>query len=170
MPASRSEIAPIHSLVSGVKSPNKSFSRLAANMVMDGQTMGESRMGMQTAGTSRLDDVKSSFKQRAVGPSQSIRTVAKSSSQMQARAPSPWASFSKLRRDPISSITGPEVERPPLPHRSYLQWFFGCGPETQEQPASRLLHPLSPFGICWIGMTAVFLAYTAIVTPVTAVQ
>jgi hypothetical protein len=27
---------------------------------------------------------------------------------------------------------------------------FGIGPETQLLPASKLIHPLSPFGIAWL--------------------
>jgi hypothetical protein len=60
----------------------------------------------------------------------------------------------------------PEQTQQSPPHRSCLQQFFGCGPETHDEPASRLIHPLSTFGILWIGITALFLAYTAIATPV----
>jgi len=33
------------------------------------------------------------------------------------------------------------------------------------KPKSRLIYPLSPFGIGWISVTAMFLGYTAILTP-----
>ena len=33
------------------------------------------------------------------------------------------------------------------------------------QPASKLIYPLSHFGVAWILTTALLLAYTAIVTP-----
>ena len=51
--------------------------------------------------------------------------------------------------------------------RTWMQYVFGIGEEHVEtaQPKSRLIYPLSVFGISWIAMTAVFLAYTAVVTP-----
>ena len=51
--------------------------------------------------------------------------------------------------------------------RTWMQFIFGIGPEdnTRAMPASRLIHPLSNFGIAWVFTTAFFLVYTAIVTP-----
>ena len=51
-----------------------------------------------------------------------------------------------------------------------LTWanlIFGIGPERRAtgKPKSRLIYPLSPFGIGWVSLTAIFLAYTAIATP-----
>ncbi len=48
-----------------------------------------------------------------------------------------------------------------------FQWVFGIGPELEAsgRPSSKLIHPLSPFGLTWIAITAIFLAYTALVTP-----
>ena len=43
--------------------------------------------------------------------------------------------------------------------------IFGIGPDNSHLPASRLIHPFSPFGIAWMLMTAFFLAYTAVITP-----
>jgi len=43
--------------------------------------------------------------------------------------------------------------------------FFGIGPQTLMMPASRLLYPLAPFSLAWTVLTALFLAYTAVVTP-----
>jgi len=52
------------------------------------------------------------------------------------------------------------VEEPTL-----LKKIFGIGPPTADMPASRLIFPLSPFAVCWTGLTCIFLAYTALVTP-----
>ena len=51
--------------------------------------------------------------------------------------------------------------------QGWLACFFGIGPadENSARPQSRLVYPLSPFGITWIAITAVFLLYTAVVTP-----
>ena len=49
--------------------------------------------------------------------------------------------------------------------RSFKKRVFGIGPDNRLIPASKLVFPLSPFGIFWLVMTAILLAYTAIVTP-----
>jgi len=51
--------------------------------------------------------------------------------------------------------------------RGVLDRVFGIGPPDHEsaKPQSRLIYPLSPFGIAWISVTALFLLYTAVVTP-----
>ena len=47
-----------------------------------------------------------------------------------------------------------------------IQSFFGIGSQFHHHtPPSCLIYPLSYFGILWVGLTALFLAYTAIVTP-----
>jgi CRP-like cAMP-binding protein len=48
-----------------------------------------------------------------------------------------------------------------------MQFVFGIGPEhpASGQPQSRLIYPMSWFGVAWIFLTAIFLIYTAIVTP-----
>ena len=46
-----------------------------------------------------------------------------------------------------------------------LKGVFGIGPRTEDSPASKLIYPLSPFAMAWMGLTCCFLAYTAIVTP-----
>ena len=43
--------------------------------------------------------------------------------------------------------------------------IFGIGPEHGDMPASKLIYPLSPFGVAWLAVTAILLVYTAIVTP-----
>jgi len=43
--------------------------------------------------------------------------------------------------------------------------YFGIGPEWGDLPSSRAIHPLSPFAVCWVSTTAVFLLYTAVLTP-----
>ena len=43
--------------------------------------------------------------------------------------------------------------------------IWGIGPEWEEMPASQLIYPLSPFGLSWLAITALFLVYTAVVTP-----
>ena len=50
---------------------------------------------------------------------------------------------------------------------TWFQWGFGIGKELEAsgRPSSKLIHPLSPFGLTWIAITAIFLAYTALVTP-----
>ena len=40
---------------------------------------------------------------------------------------------------------------------SRLKKYFGIGPANISMPASRLIYPLSPFGILWLLMTAFFL-------------
>ncbi len=40
---------------------------------------------------------------------------------------------------------------------SWLKKFFGIGPADLTMPASKLIYPLSPFGIFWLLTTAVFL-------------
>jgi hypothetical protein len=50
--------------------------------------------------------------------------------------------------------------------RSWSKRIFGIGPDTDMSPASRLIHPLSPFGLSWLGATGLMLAYTAIITQV----
>jgi hypothetical protein len=47
--------------------------------------------------------------------------------------------------------------------RTWMQFIFGIGPEdnTRAMPASRLIHPLSNFGIVWVFTTVFFLVYTA---------
>ncbi|MGB1596805.1 MAG: hypothetical protein ACPIOQ_28865, partial [Promethearchaeia archaeon] len=55
--------------------------------------------------------------------------------------------------------------------RRHLKLIFGIGPadEMAGVPASRLIYPLSSFGLMWIFLTAGFLGYTAVVTlPVIA--
>jgi hypothetical protein len=49
----------------------------------------------------------------------------------------------------------------------WLQLIFGIGEELEASmhPGSKLIHPLSAFGITWIAITAMFLGYTALVTP-----
>ena len=47
--------------------------------------------------------------------------------------------------------------------------IFGIGPESADLPASRMIHPLLSFGMCWVAITALFLGYTALVTPVSTV-
>jgi hypothetical protein len=50
----------------------------------------------------------------------------------------------------------------------FIKRVFGIGPEhpdLQGMPPSRLIYPLSPFGISWVVITAVLLLYTAVVTP-----
>ena len=51
--------------------------------------------------------------------------------------------------------------------RTWEEKIFGIGPEDLKigQPESRLINPLSPFSIGWTIATAIFLAYTALVTP-----
>ena len=56
------------------------------------------------------------------------------------------------------------------PHRrqnGMLLYIFGIGPENTETgaPGSRLIYPLSKFGLAWIVLTSLFLMYTGIVTP-----
>jgi hypothetical protein len=53
------------------------------------------------------------------------------------------------------------------PPRTFLQYLFGIGEEhlATSTPASKLIYPLSLFAVSWVIITAVFLAYTAIVTP-----
>jgi hypothetical protein len=46
-----------------------------------------------------------------------------------------------------------------------LKRIFGIGPHDISGPASRLIHPQSPFALVWLWVTCVCLAYTAIVTP-----
>jgi len=43
--------------------------------------------------------------------------------------------------------------------------WLETGPEYQDMPHSRMIYPLSPFGLSWLGLTAFFLIYTAVVTP-----
>ena len=52
-------------------------------------------------------------------------------------------------------------------HPPWCKRFFGIGPEDRDSgmPKSNLIVPLSPFGVLWIGLTSVFLAYTAVFTP-----
>ena len=140
-------------------------------MVVDDQTMHLAGMELQTAGSSQKAVLRS-FKKRV--PTVPDIPSDKSLNREESSTPTPgsWKSSSpctpfasfKFRREPSSR------ERPLPPHRSCLQWFFGCGPESQDKPESKLIHPLSPFGMFWIGITAVFLAYTAIVTPVNSVK
>lgn len=40
---------------------------------------------------------------------------------------------------------------------SKLKKYFGIGPPNMSMPASRLIYPLSPFGIVWLLMAASFL-------------
>ena len=51
--------------------------------------------------------------------------------------------------------------------RDWKQTLFGIGPESIQsgKPKSRLIYPLSIFGIGWIAVTALLLLYTAIATP-----
>ena len=49
--------------------------------------------------------------------------------------------------------------------KKLVKVVFGIGPDNHILPASRLIHPLSPFGIGWLCLTAVFLGYTAVMTP-----
>ena len=49
---------------------------------------------------------------------------------------------------------------------SWSKRIFGIGPETDSLPASRLIHPLSSFGLSWLGTTGLMLTYTAIITQV----
>jgi len=51
--------------------------------------------------------------------------------------------------------------------RTWVKFFFGIGEEhaVSGQPESRLIYPLSYFSIGWLSITALFLAYTAVVTP-----
>ena len=48
-----------------------------------------------------------------------------------------------------------------------MQFIFGIGLEhaASGQPQSRLIYPMSWFGVVWISWTAIFLIYTALVTP-----
>ena len=48
---------------------------------------------------------------------------------------------------------------------SWVKKIFGLGPEHADMPSCRLIYPLSPFGVAWLGTTAFFLVYTAVVTP-----
>ena len=50
---------------------------------------------------------------------------------------------------------------------AWLQIWLGIGEEhvQSNSPRSRLIYPLSLFGIIWIVLTATFLGYTAVVTP-----
>lgn len=52
-------------------------------------------------------------------------------------------------------------------HPSCIKRLFGIGPEDRDtgMPKSDLVVPLSPFGVGWIGVTSLFLAYTAVFTP-----
>ena len=45
--------------------------------------------------------------------------------------------------------------------------MFGIGPEDPRlgTPKSRLIFPLSRFGLFWVFLNVIFLAYIAIVTP-----
>ena len=49
--------------------------------------------------------------------------------------------------------------------RTLRKRIFGIGPSNHSMPTSRLVYPLSPFGVSWLVLTAILLAYTAIVTP-----
>jgi len=51
--------------------------------------------------------------------------------------------------------------------RSWKERVFGIGPEDLGlgQVESSLISPLSPFSLCWTLITALLLAYTAVVTP-----
>lgn len=48
-----------------------------------------------------------------------------------------------------------------------MKKIFGIGPEDDSStvPTSDLIYPLSPFYLAWLGVTGVFLLYTAIFTP-----
>ena len=48
-----------------------------------------------------------------------------------------------------------------------LKLIFGIGPEDDVtgMPSSSLIYPLSWFGLAWIGLNVVFLAYIAVATP-----
>jgi len=50
---------------------------------------------------------------------------------------------------------------------SWVKRYFGYGPRHREVPASRLIHPSSPFAVFLSTMTGLLLMYTAIVTPIT---
>jgi len=52
-------------------------------------------------------------------------------------------------------------------HPPWTKRLFGIGPEDRDSgmPKSNLIVPLSPFGVGWIGVTSLFLAYTAVFTP-----
>ena len=43
--------------------------------------------------------------------------------------------------------------------------IFGIGRKDNLTPDSRLIYPMSPFSLIWLGLTCTFLAYTAIVVP-----
>ena len=55
----------------------------------------------------------------------------------------------------------------PIEPLSWMKFLFGIGEEhaLSGQPESRLIYPLSYFSIVWLTVTAMFLAYTAVVTP-----
>jgi hypothetical protein len=68
----------------------------------------------------------------------------------------------------LTARTDPDTnEQSPEP--GVLKRIFGIGPEDKEsgQPASKLILPLSLFGMWWMGCTSMCLAYTTIVTPFT---
>ena len=48
---------------------------------------------------------------------------------------------------------------------SLVKRFFGIGPASPGVPSSRMIYPLSPFALTWMGFTCGFLLYTAIATP-----
>jgi len=48
---------------------------------------------------------------------------------------------------------------------SIVKRVFGIGPASPGVPASRMIYPLSPFALMWMGFTCGFLLYTAIATP-----
>ena len=76
------------------------------------------------------------------------------------------------RTDPSSSVviaTTPSGSGNARTKRidTWMDRIFGMGPEDLEtgKIASRMISPVSPFCIGWTIFTAIFLAYTAIVTP-----
>ena len=60
-----------------------------------------------------------------------------------------------LRANDIDTGAGPTL----------LKRVFGIGAKDALGPASRLIHPLSPFAMSWLALTCLCLAYTAVVTP-----
>jgi len=58
----------------------------------------------------------------------------------------------------LSSSAGGGAER----RVTYMERFFGIGPLNPDtgKPSSRLIYPLSRFGVMWIGVTALLLGYT----------
>jgi hypothetical protein len=75
--------------------------------------------------------------------------------------------MANAQRALVESMDAPELDAGVVSNKeTFVKMIFGIGPKTKKSVGSVLIHPSSPFYVTSSFLIAMFLLYTAIVTPV----